>query len=409
MLKRSMLLAAVSAASVLALSTSAGFAKDSLRMTVAYYSAATEPYFKSQARAFEAGHPAVDVQVEVVNWDSLQQKLTTDIAGGVNADIALIGTRWQVDYVQQDLAEPLDGYADAAFRDRFIGAFLSPGEIGGKLYGLPIAASARAMFYNKDLFDKAGITQPPRTWDDVVAAARKLKAAGAYGYGMQGKEIDTDVYFYLPFWTYGGDLLGKNGKPAFDSPAGVKAATLYKSIVDDGLSEPGVTGYNREDVQNLFKQGRLGMVLSLPFLSGQIKKEAPGLHYGITPIPAGTTPATYAVTDSVVMFKNSTHKKLAWEFLDQIFSAKPRIEFTAAEGFLPTTKAEADDPHFKDDPDLKVFVDLLPTAKFAPQIPNWEGVSAAVIRNLQALYLDKKTPDQAMRDATAEAAAALSN
>lgn len=156
--------------------------------------------------------------------------------------------------------------------------------------------------------------------------SRKLKAKRNYGFGIQGKEIDTDVYFYLPLWTYGGDIIGKDGKPAFDSAAGVNAATLYKSLIDDGLTEPGVTSYNREDVQNLFKQGRLGMVMSLPFLSGQIKKEAPNLHYGIAPIPTGTTPATYAATDSIVVFKNSRHKKEAWEFLNQIFSAERRID-----------------------------------------------------------------------------------
>ena len=396
------------AASSMVLATAAtGFAKETLRVTVAYYSAATEPYFKKQADAFMAANPNIDVQVEVVNWDSLQQKLTTDIASGVNSDIALIGTRWLVDYVKQDLVEPLDGRADDKFKDRFIGTFLSPGQIDGQLYGLPIAASARAMFYNKDLFAKAGISEPPKTWQDVIDASKKLTTAGSYGYGLQGKEIDTDVYYYFPLWTNGGDILSKDGKPAFNSPAGIQAATIYKTLIDEKLTQPGVTGYNREDVQNLFKQGRLGMVLSLPFLSGQLKKEAPNLHYGIAPIPAGTNQATYAVTDSVVMFKNSQHKDAAWAFLDQLFSKEPRSEFTKGEGFLPTTKAEAEDPYFQNDADLKAFVDLLPTAKFAPLIENWEGVSTAVIRNLQALYLGQKSPKEAMDAATSEAEQAM--
>ncbi|MGV2129537.1 ABC transporter substrate-binding protein [Agrobacterium vitis] len=397
-------------ASSLALATlTPAQAKETLRVTVAYYSAATEPFFKTQAAKFMAAHPDIDVEVQVVNWDNLQQKLTTDIASGVNPDIALIGTRWLVDFVRQDLLEPLDPMADQAFKDRFIGTFLSPGEIDGTLYGLPIAASARAMFYNKDLFTKAGISTPPKTWDEVAAVSEKLKSIDVFGFGIQGKEIDTDVYYYFPLWTNGGDILSADGKPALNSEAAIRAATIYKNLIDKGLTQPGVTSFSREGVQDLFKSGRLGMVLSLPFLSGQLQKEAPNLHYGIAPIPQGTTPATYAVTDSIVMFKNSLHKEEGWAFLDQIFSKNARIEFTKGEGFLPTTKGEAEDPFFQNNADLKAFVDLLPTAKFAPLVENWEGVSAAVIRNLQQVYLGLKSPKEAMDSANAEATEAMQN
>ena len=68
----------------------------------------------------------------------------------------------------------------------------------GKVYGLPIAASARAMYYNKDVFKKAGYDAPPATWAEFKTAAEKIKASGGgvFPFGMQGKEIETDVYFY---------------------------------------------------------------------------------------------------------------------------------------------------------------------------------------------------------------------
>ena len=72
------------------------------------------------------------------------QKLTTDIAAGTNADLSIIGTRWLIDFVQQGIAEPLDGYITPEFKDRFIDTFLSPSVMEGKTYGLPIAASARS-------------------------------------------------------------------------------------------------------------------------------------------------------------------------------------------------------------------------------------------------------------------------
>ena len=380
---------------------------DTVRVTVAEYSDATGPYFQKMAAAFTKENPGTDIKIEVVNWDSLLQKLQTDISAGTNSDISIIGTRWLLDFVKDGVAEPLDGYMDQAFKDRFIPVFLKPGQIDGKLYGLPIAASARALYYNKDMLAKAGFPNGPATWDDVAAAAKKIKDAGAAGFGLQGKAIETDVYWYYALWSFGGDLIGPDGKAAFASSTGVKALELYKSMIDQGLTEAGPTNYTREDVQNLFKQGRVGMMITAPFLINQIAKEAPTLQYGIAPVPKGTTQATYAVTDSIVMFKNSKVKQSAWKFLDFLFTKDPRVEFTKTEGFLPTTKAEAADPYFANNDRLKVFVDLLPEARFAPVITGWEDVAKDVIDALQSVYLGNAQPQAALTQAAAKANDAL--
>src|SRR5258708_2041319 len=188
-------------------------AKSQLRVVVGFYSAATQGIFEGMAKDFVGAHPDVDVKVEVVEWDNLQQRLTTDIAGGAAPDIAMIGTRWLVDYVKNDIAEPLDSYITPEFKGRFIESFMSPSTFDGKLYGLPVAASARAMYYNKDLLAKAGVQEPPATWDALVEDAKKVKALGGdgYGFGLQGKEIETDAYWYYSLWTHGGEII-ENGK-----------------------------------------------------------------------------------------------------------------------------------------------------------------------------------------------------
>ena len=393
------------AATMLAAPATAG--AETVRFTAAYYSAATGPYFEKMAAAFHAQNPGIDVKVEVVNWDTLLQTLQTDISGGTNPDISIIGTRWLLDFVKDDQAEPLDAMMGTEFHDRFIGPFLTPGQIGGKTYGLPIAASARALYYNKALFAKAGITDAPKTWADVAADADKLKASGVAGFGIQGKQIETDVYWYYALWTEGGDVVGPDAKAAFNSPAGVKALTMYKSMIDKGQAEDGVTNYAREDLQNLFKQGRLGMVITAPFLINQIAKEAPALDYGLAPIPTDAAPATYAVTDSVVLFKNSKVKPAAFKFLDYLFTSAPRVEFTKGEGFLPTTTAEAADPYFTGNERLQTFVKLLPAAHFAPTVTGWEDTAKAVSDAVQSVYLGKAEPKAALDAAATQANAAL--
>ena len=100
-----------------------------LRVVVATYSPATKPIFEGMAKDFMAANPDTTVKVEEVAWDNLQQRLTTDIAGGTAPDIAMIGTRWLVDFVKNDIAEPLNAYMDDEFKGRFIESFMSPSTI----------------------------------------------------------------------------------------------------------------------------------------------------------------------------------------------------------------------------------------------------------------------------------------
>ena len=375
---------------------------DTVRVTIAEYSKGTGPYFEEAAAAFEKANPGIDIQIEVAPWDSLQQKLTTDISAGTNADLSIVATRWLLDYVQQGVVDSLDDRITDELRGRFIPTFLTPSVLDGKTYGLPVAASARAMYYNKDIFSKAGYDAAPATWDDLKAAAAKIKETSpdVFAFGLQGKEIETDFYFNYAFWSYGGDII-KDGKSGLDSEAAIEAAKLYKGFIDAGYTQPGVTSYSREDVQNLFKQGKVASVITAPFLSNQIKAEAPKLNYGVAPVPAGPRGdrATYGVTDSIVLFKNSKNKDEAWKFLDFIFSAEMRTKFDKVEGFLPVNAEEAKDPMFADNADLKVFTSLLPDARFAPVIPGWEEIADATTTAVQKVYLGEAEAGPAFKEA----------
>lgn len=376
-----------------------------VRVTVAEYSAKTGPYFAEVKKEFEAANPGITVKFEVVPWDVLLQKLTTDISAGTNADLSIIGTRWLIDFVRQGIAEPLDGFMSPAFKGRFIETFLSPSILQGKTYGLPIAASARALYYNQALFEKAGIKGPPATWEQLRDDARKLKAVGAFGYGIQGKEIETDVYYYYAMWSYGAEILGKDGKSGLDSPGAIAAAKLYKSMIDEGLTQPGVTSMSREDVMTLFKQGKVGMMITAPFLMNQIKEEATTLRYGVAAVPRGPTGqrATYGVTDSIIMFKNAKNKQEAWKLLDFLFTTKQRAKFTQNEGFLPVNKEEAKLDYYVKNKGLAAFTSLLPDARFAPVIPGWEEIAQITSDAVQKIYLGQGDIEATLKGAAARA------
>ena len=178
------------------------------------------------------------------------------------------------------------------------------------------------------------------------------------------------------------------------------AANRYKGLIDAGLTQPGVTNYNRQDIESMLKQGKVGMILSGPWLRGQMKEEAPDVDYGIAAIPAATTQATYGVTDSIVMFADSKVKDAAWKFLSETaFTEKWRAEFSQKEGFLPVFNSVAADAYFADDPELKAFTDMLPYAKFAPLVANWQEVADTTKAALQQVYTGDAEVEDALKAA----------
>lgn len=369
-----------------------------LQFEVAEYSSQTGPLFQKIAKDYEALHPDVKIDISVVPWDNVLQQLTTDLTANTPPDLAIIGTRWLYDFASQGVVEPLDNYLPESFKTSFIPTLTAPSIIGGKLMGVPVGSSARAMLVNMDLLDKVG-AKPPQTWDQLYDVAKKVSTIpGAFGFGLQGKQIETDSYFYYILWSYGGDIFTKDGKSGLDSPPAIAAATFYKKLLDSHLTEPEPTDYSREDIFNLFKQGKLGMVFTFPMLVPQLKAEAPNLHYAVLPFPVAKQKATLAVTDSLVIFSASHQKKLAADFLQFMYQEKYRSQFDRNEGLLPVTTAVANETYYRTEP-MKGFVDGLAYAKFIPAVANWEQMADDTTQALQKIYLGQATPTAALTDA----------
>ena len=118
-------------------------------------------------------------------------------------------------------------------------------------------------------------------------------------------------------------------------------------------------------------------------------------------IPKGTTEATWGGTDSVVMLASGQKKQLAWKFISEaMITPKSVMALTLKEGFLPVMKVTAEDPEVKSQ--LGAFTALLPYARFAPQIPNWEQVVDITIAALQTVYLGRSEPAAALQKAAAQ-------
>ncbi len=392
--------AILSATAVTLAAAPAAFAKDTVRVRFAEYSTKTGPFFKDLAAQFNASQDDIEVVVEHLPWPEMQQQLITDISAGTAPDISHMATRWMAGFAVDGALAPIDDLMSDGFAETFVPTFLDLQKVDGQTWGLPIAASARGMFYNEDLLAQAGV-DVPTTWEETLAAAEKISKLSdeIYGIGVQGSGLDTEGYWFYSLWTHGGDIMGDDGRSGFASEAAIAATQNYIDLIDAGVTQPGVLGSNREDLQNLFTAGKLGIVLSGPWLNAQLADEAPDMKYGIAEIPMSTERATYGVTDTISILADSEVKESAMKVLEFFFNDENRLAFGKNEGFVPVLNSMANEPFFTEDPNMAVFLDMSPVAKFAPLVPQWEEMAESLKSALAKSYSGDAEPAVALASA----------
>src|SRR5216117_4066529 len=169
------LLAVVAAITALAVACQRG-SGPTLTVVIAEYSKDhTRPFWQALAEQYsKQGGPKVDLRI--IDWNSIDQQVSTMIQNNQPPDVLNLNSFSS--YARDGLLYSADDALSPKTKDDFIEAFARGGEYRGKLYGFPILSSARAFFYNKALFTKAGIASPPKTWEEFVQAARKSQAVG---------------------------------------------------------------------------------------------------------------------------------------------------------------------------------------------------------------------------------------
>ncbi|HEY3365775.1 MAG TPA: sugar ABC transporter substrate-binding protein [Symbiobacteriaceae bacterium] len=348
----------------------------------------------------------VHVTLETAPWDKLHDKLAVTMGGNQAADVFGFATRWVSEFSELGQLEPLDSYLTGAFKDQFISRLLeasvyTPKATGKQAtFGLPVAASARMLFYRKDLFDKAGL-KAPTNWDELLDAAKKTSAPpNVYGLGVPASGIEVDTFFMYFLWNNGGDILGPNGKAVINNTQGVEALDFLVKLVNEKGSELKPTGFTREQIIEMFKAGQLSMYPTGPWLNTMIQRDNPKLAYAVAPFPVnkGKTAATVGVTDSLGLWAKGTHKQEAWKFVQFMYQDKYRQKFDEVEAMLPEKKGVATSAAFST-PDLKPFVDALNNAKFVPHHPKFENIQQIITVAVQKALTGESTPKQALDEA----------
>src|ERR671921_244760 len=173
---------------------------------------------------------------------------------------------------------PLDDYGINA--DGFAPGPVSAATYQDKLYGLQPGANTIAIFYHKDVLDKAGV-KPPTTWDELRTAAKKLTVGKQYGFAFNATADYEGAWQFLPpMWTNGGD------ETSLTSPEVAGALQLWKDLVDDGSASKSVVNWKQADVNDQFIAGKAAMMLNGPWQIPALQKAK--INYGVVPFPVST-------------------------------------------------------------------------------------------------------------------------
>ncbi|MBN0045047.1 extracellular solute-binding protein [Streptomyces actuosus] len=370
----------------------------------------TRKYWDDLVEAYEAQHPGVRIEVSVYSWNDVDRKVEEMVDAGQAPDMAQIGA--YADFADKGLLYPADQVLSIPTQADFASQLVEAGQVHGQQYGMPFAASTRLLFYNKALFEKAGLT-PPTTWAELADDAAALKADGVkypYALPLGPEEAQAETMQWL--LSGGGGYTDTIGSYSIDTQQNVETFTWLKDeLVGKNLTGPVAPGsLDRADAFAAFADGDVGMLNGHPSLMKTAEKK--GVEFGMVPMPGvnGPSRSVMGVADWMMAFKQNQHREQVGAFLDFVYNDKNVLAFSREYDLLPvTTSASAVMTSTPADQDLEPFLEQLPLSELYPVgKTSWSSVSAYIKKRIGSSVSSGASPSAVLHQLQAAATAAQS-
>jgi len=352
---------------------------------------------------WEAKNPGWKIAPEVVGWGQCQDKVTTLAAAGTPVALAYVGSRTLKQFAQNDLIVPIPMTDEekAAYYN-FVPETVT---FDGTQWGIPVAFSTKALYWNKGLFKEAGLDpeKPPTTWAEEIADAKAIsEKTDAAGFGVVAKTFDNTMHQFL-HWVYtnNGSVIDADGNITLDSPENLEALTALKEITQ--YAEEGPTAYEQNEVRAIFLDGKLGMIHASV---GAVQLlEASDIDWGVAPLPLGPHakgPGTLLITDSLAVFKGTGVEDKAIDFAKYLTNPKNQFEAELAQGLTPTRKSPEVDKLVAEKPYWKPFIDGISYGGPEPLFLDYKGLQDVMIQMVQSVVTGQAEPADALKKAAAD-------
>lgn len=341
----------------------------------------------------------VNLTIEITPWGNYEEKYLTAFSSGQGPDVGYMYLEMYNDFIDMGALEPLDAYFTEEDTADYI--YYDLGYVKGGQYALPfIVGNARILYFNMDILEQAGVTELPKTWQDLVDVCTQVKNANIEGVMPFAQEwadpaIGALNNIYYPYlWQAGGDIFNENGEVALlENDAAVKAAQfVYDLRYTSGVLPEESMAMTGNDVRDQFAAGNIA-VASMSANVASLFDDA-GINWDFVPSLQDKTQATWIAADSLIMNAASEHKELAAALMKHITSPEIMEKFhSELSPFPPINKSEKflDNERFKDMYADETYLRTLPVA------PNSFKVMDSLYKNLQLMMLGDLTPEQAIQ------------
>lgn len=373
-----------------------------------------EKLYQAAIDRFNTRYPNVTVTnnfTQVVNWSDYINKILSSIAAGDAPDVINIATEGVEFGLSKDLFQPLTNYVQEDSSVQALVNDIDPNLIAGftkdgDTYLLPNNWNAMVVYYNKAMFDAAGIQRPSEdwTWDDFLAIARQLTTGSGsdkvYGFGLQ-----TYTFAYFP-WLYsnGGSIASDDlTKPALDTPQTIEAVQFLQDLV---LKEGVAPDPSGTEANQLFQGGKIAMTAAPANLSA-ILVEDPNFDFGILPMPMKAEKKTVFGAAGFAIYKSSPNQDLAWELVKELASQDTQAGWAELGSSNPTTKTAATSQVFLSrHPDAAELYNAIEYAKPVAAPTFFTTLEPAFQRSLQSIMAGADVADE-LHKAQAEVEATI--
>ncbi|WNB92551.1 sugar ABC transporter substrate-binding protein [Bacillus sp. NEB1478] len=327
------------------------------------------------ADAYMAKHPDVKIVIESVP-DQYGTKLLTQIAAGDAPDIFQIGDGDIRTFMEKGALEELTPFVDGKSgikEEDYYENVLNVGKIDDKLYTMPKDYSTLAVFYNKALFDKAGVDYPKAgwTWDDFYEISKKLTKKDNGKIVQWGVRLGgAEQRFLSPLlYSYGGSVISEDGTEIdgyFNSDGSKKALNLYHDMYFKDKVAPSTSDTEAFKGVDLFSAGKVAMNLMGRWPVNDYKAN-PDLKFGTVEVPQGPNGKVNSIFYAGYgLYSKSKHKDAAWDYLKYLTGKEGAAVF--ADHAFTAVKSVAEEKGQTDDPVLKPFVDGIEDVQIFPEL-----------------------------------------
>lgn len=345
---------------------------------------------KAIAKRFEELNPGITVQVEGYG-DGYDQKIAAGFGAKNAPDVMYM---WDFPTYKASL-EPLNSYMDSdesfkVLMDDLYPGILNYSTMDDAVLGLPVGYTSHVVYYNKLLFDQAGVPYPTNdwTWEDLREKAQKLSALGDEIYGFAFSTSPDPYDFEQYFWSFGTSFLSADGKQMdgyFNSNEAVEMMEFFAEMVAEG-SALGA----QDSISNAFRAGNVAMQESGIWPLNRHRETIGEENLGIVALPKAKEVYSVINSSAICMAKDSTKKELAWEFIK--FYTSPEAVKMRAEIDLPVLQSVSKELDYINDPFYEPFYKMLETAEaHTPAFllnENYSRISEKMLFAIEKIFVD---------------------